>query len=82
MEDVPYDDDVAGKWDDGDDRDGEEVKKEKYEYFRLNANLHEVGDVSSPSKFLYDEIAFLDPRRPESEFYIVEREQQRGINCR
>lgn len=82
MEDVPFDDDAAGNGDGDEDEDGEEAKREKYYYFRLNANLHEVGDASSPSKFLYDELPFLDPRSPESEFYIVDREQQRGINCR
>ncbi|KAL3779007.1 hypothetical protein ACHAW5_009998 [Stephanodiscus triporus] len=82
---IPLDDDddeasAARKDNDGDD--SEEEKREKYYYFRLNANLHEVEDESSPSKFLYDELPFLDPRREESKFYIVEPRQQRGINCR
>jgi hypothetical protein len=85
----PLDDDAAvaaaamrNGNDDTDDGDSEESKRTKYYYFRVNANLHEVDDPSSPSNFLYDELPFLDPRRPESEFYIVDPKQQRGINCR
>ena len=72
---VPLDDDGGTE--------SEESKRSNYYYFRLNANLREIGDGgSSASEFLYDELPFLDPRKVESEFYIVDREEQRGINCR
>ena len=75
------DDDRAAGGDDGGDE-SEEARGRNYYYFRLIANLREVRDGSPTAEFLYDELPFLDPRRDESEFYIVDREQQRGINCR
>ena len=82
--DVPLDDDEVAAGRDGDGGgESEEAKRSNYYYFRLNANLLEVGDGgSSASEFLYDELPFLDPRKVESEFYIVDKKEQRGINCR
>lgn len=62
--------------------DTEESKRKKYFYFRLNADLKSAREAS-PSKFIYDELSFFDPRkRRDSEFYIVDPNQERGINCR
>lgn len=60
----------------------EKEKDKKWYYFRLNANLK--GDKEgSPDAFVYNELSFFDPRkRMDSEFYIVEPEEERGINCR
>lgn len=64
------------------DEDNEEAKEEKYYYFRINADLVSAKK-KSPSKFIYDELPFFDPRRKQdSQFYIVDPSGQRGINCR
>ncbi|KAL9186276.1 hypothetical protein ACHAXT_005514 [Thalassiosira profunda] len=64
------------------DEDSEEAKREKYYYFRINADLKSAREAS-PSQFIYDELTFLDPRkRRDSEMYIVDPKQERGINCR
>ena len=64
------------------DENSEEAKQEEYYYFRLNADLRRAREAS-PSKFIYDELPFFDPRkRKDSEFYIVEPVAERGINCR
>ncbi|KAL7541455.1 hypothetical protein ACHAXR_010952 [Thalassiosira sp. AJA248-18] len=61
----------------------EESKQNKYYYFRINADLQKAKEASSTSKFIYDELTFLDPRkRKDSEFYMVDPKQERGINCR
>lgn len=76
-EDDPLADDTGQQ-----DEDSEESKQKKFYYFRLNADLKSAREAS-PSKFIYDELTFLDPRkRKDSEFYIVDPAQQRGINCR
>lgn len=74
--------------DDGDDgeaekdEDSEEEKQKKYYYFRVNADLRKSKE-KSPSKFVYDELTFFDPRKEEeSEFYMVDPKEERGINCR
>ena len=83
--------DQGGKDDDGDDKfaldaDPEDVKGDNFYYFRLNADLYHAGDGPSGGghhSFIYDEVPIFDPRDPsESEFYMVEPDQQRGINCR
>lgn len=68
--------------DNGDD--DEEAKRRNLYYFRINADIKAAEKQrDSASKFVYDELPFLDPRRQkESEFYIVDPAQQRGINCR
>mmetsp|Transcript_19871 Transcript_19871/g.35949 ORF Transcript_19871/g.35949 Transcript_19871/m.35949 type:complete len:526 (-) Transcript_19871:74-1651(-) len=79
-----HDDDPLGDDEEGGkhDEDSEEAKQEKYFYFRINADLKSARE-ESPSKFVYDELTFLDPRkRKDSEFYIVDPKGERGINCR
>jgi len=62
--------------------DSEEAKKKRYYYFRLNADLKRATEAS-PSKFIYDQLTFFDPRkRRDSQFYIVDPKAERGINCR
>jgi len=37
----------------------------------------------TPQSFVYDELSIFDPRkRRDSEFYIVDPAEERGINCR
>lgn len=77
-------DDPLGGGDDktNNDEDSEESKEKKYYYFRLNADLRSAREAS-PSQFIYDELSIFDPRkRRDSEFYIVDPKQERGINCR
>ena len=83
-EDDPFNTDL------GDDKDGEEqndgdseeMKRSKYYYFRINADLR-GAEQASTSKFIYDELPFFDPRkRRDSQFYIVDPKSERGINCR
>ena len=66
------------------DEDSEESKRNKYYYFRLNANPQQLNnDPTSIDNFIYDELPFLDPRHPDkSEFYCVDPTHHRGINCR
>jgi len=66
------------------DHESEESKRNKYYYFRLNANPRQLNnDPTSIDNFIYDELPFLDPRHPdESEFYCVDPKHHRGINCR
>eukprot|EP00804_Cyclotella_cryptica_P007364 CCRYP_002588-RB/>CCRYP_002588-RB protein AED:0.02 eAED:0.02 QI:61/1/1/1/1/1/2/431/515 len=60
----------------------EEEKEKKWYYFRLNASL-KGAKKGSPESFIYDELTFFDPRkRRDSEFYIVDPNEERGINCR
>ncbi|KAL3764885.1 hypothetical protein ACHAWO_006733 [Cyclotella atomus] len=60
----------------------EEEKDEKWYYFRLNANIQN-GKEGGLDAFVYDELSFFDPRkRMDSEFYIVDPKEVRGINCR
>lgn len=60
----------------------EEEKQKKWYYFRLNVDLRGSRDGSA-DKFVYDELSFFDPRkRKDSQFYIVDPKQERGINCR
>ena len=55
----------------------------KWYYFRLNAFLEDAGNPESVDKFLFVELNFFDPRkRLDSEFYLVDPTDQRGINCR
>jgi len=61
------------------DEDSEEAKEEKYYYFRMNADLR---SKKKEAKFIYDELPFFDPRKKDSQFYIVNPLEQRGINCR
>ena len=79
------DDDPLGKDEDGEgekDEDSEEAKRKKYYYFRVNADLRKASK-SSTSQFIYDELPFFDPRkRKDSQFYIVDPKEERGINCR
>eukprot|EP00571_Detonula_confervacea_P009198 CAMPEP_0172320960 /NCGR_PEP_ID=MMETSP1058-20130122/41877_1 /TAXON_ID=83371 /ORGANISM="Detonula confervacea, Strain CCMP 353" /LENGTH=505 /DNA_ID=CAMNT_0013036329 /DNA_START=14 /DNA_END=1531 /DNA_ORIENTATION=- len=64
------------------DEDSEEAKQEKYYYFRINADLRKA-EKDPTSKFIYDELTFFDPRKEEaSQFYMVDPDAQRGINCR
>lgn len=62
----------------------EEEKRSNWYYFRLTTSLKEASkEEFSPEKFVYDELPFLDPRkRSASKFYIVDPEEERGINCR
>ncbi|KAK1738375.1 cupin domain-containing protein [Skeletonema marinoi] len=67
------------------DRDNstEEEKLKNWYYFRLTTSLRHASKDPSPEKFVYDELPFLDPRkRSESQFYIVDPSEERGINCR
>lgn len=67
----------------GTDDESEEAKREKYFYFRINADLKSAKKEGTASNFIYDELTFLDPRnRKDSKFYMVNPDQQRGINCR
>ena len=62
------------------DEDSEEEKEEKYYYFRMNADLR---CPKEQCKFIYNELPFFDPRKKkDSQFYIVDPTEQRGINCR
>ena len=64
------------------DEESEEEKEKKWYYFRLNASLQKVKK-GSPDAFVYEELSIFDPRnRKDSEFYIVEPKEERGINCR
>lgn len=57
-------------------------KKNELFYFRLNADLQGARKPGA-SRFIYDELPFFDPRkRKRSAFYIVEPDEERGINCR
>lgn len=78
-DDPPVDvDDTEGQQ----DQDSEEAKRKKYYYFRINADMKKAGKASI-SKFIYDELPFFDPRqRKDSQFYIVDPREERGINCR
>jgi hypothetical protein len=67
------------------DEESEEIKRNMYYYFRLNANPQHLtnDDPTSIDNFIYDELPFLDPRYPnKSEFYCVDPKHHRGINCR
>lgn len=60
----------------------EEDKEKKWYYFRLNANLRQAKE-GTPEAFVYNELSIFDPRkRKDSEFYIVDPSEERGINCR
>ena len=66
------------------DESTEEEKLKNWYYFRLTTSLRQASkDPSSPEKFVYDELPFLDPRkRSKSQFYVVDPAEERGINCR
>lgn len=65
------------------DNSTEEEKLKNWYYFRLTTSLRQADNDSSPEKFVYDELPFLDPRKKsKSQFYIVDPSQERGINCR
>lgn len=60
----------------------EDEKEKKWYYFRLNASL-KGAKKGSAEAFVYDELSIFDPRkRKDSEFYIVDPREERGINCR
>ncbi|KAL7546714.1 hypothetical protein ACHAWF_010041 [Thalassiosira exigua] len=84
-EDEDGEDDPLGNDEEGGgerEEDSEESKEKKFYYFRVNADLKKAREAS-PSKFIYDELPFFDPRkRKDSEFYMVEPKKERGINCR
>jgi hypothetical protein len=64
------------------EEESDEEKETKWYYFRLNASL-KGAKTGSPESFIYDELPFFDPRkRRDSEFYIVDPNEERGINCR
>lgn len=63
----------------------EDKKEDNFYYFRFNADLPHAGEPSTGGhhSFIYNEVPIFDPTDPsESEFYMVEPKQQRGINCR
>lgn len=68
------------------DESTEEEKLKNWYYFRLTTSLRlasKGGEEFSSEKFVYDELPFFDPRkRSKSQFYIVDPEEERGINCR
>ena len=65
------------------DNDREREKRMKWYYFRLNGFLEDATVDGSMDKFIFDEATFFDPRKPSaSQFYLVNPEAQRGINCR
>ena len=60
----------------------DDEKDKKYYYFRLNASLKKIKE-SGPDAFVYDSMSIFDPRkRKHSQFYIVNPEEERGLNCR
>ena len=62
------------------DSDSEGAKEGIYYYFRLNADIR---SDKKESKFIYKELPFFNPRKKkESQFYIVNPLEERGINCR
>lgn len=79
-----------GETDDGDppeddeikeDHDTEEEKRLKWYYLRINGWL-EDADEEGTDKFVFDELKFFDPRKKDSDFYMIDKKKQRGINCR
>ncbi len=62
------------------DANSEGAKEEKYYYFRLNADIR---SDKKENRFIYKELPFFDPRtKKDSQFYIVNPLEERGINCR
>ena len=81
---IPFDDITTTTNNAIPDEESEEIKRNMYYYFRLNANpQHLDDDPTSIDNFIYDELPFLDPRYPnKSEFYCVDPKHHRGINYR
>lgn len=76
-EEEPVDDEA-----DHDDDQDEDQKKLNWYYWRLNAFVEQTEE-EGPDKLVFDDMPFFDPRKEEeSEFYLVDPTDQRGINCR
>lgn len=63
------------------DNDHDEKKRMKWYYWRLNAFV-EQADEEGTDKLVFDDMPFFDPRTYESQFYLIDPTDQRGINCR